>query len=140
MKNIVTASVHFSFKGKELSPSLVIELDPHLEASGALPNLCTLIATQNGFDLYSYEYEMMQAAEIKFSNPQGLVEKYIIDSNLNIEDFIKAWQEGNALIKMLEITEQHMNISNFENHTELKYAILAAYELGQQDAKNRMLK
>ncbi len=133
MKNIITASIHFSFKGKELSPSLTVELDPYLEGASSFPNLCSLIAKANNHDLYSYEYEMMQATDIKYSDAQGLVAEFINDGQLDIEAFEAAWNENKALIKLLTIAENHMNITDFSQHNELKHALLAAYQLGKKD-------
>lgn len=134
MKNIVTASIEFSFKGKNLSPSITVELDPYLEGGGTLPNLCSLIAKANNHDLYSYEYEMMQAAEIMYRDAKGLVAEFIIDGQLNVEAFETTWNENKALEKLLTIAENHMNITDFGQHVELKKALLEAYLLGKQDA------
>lgn len=134
MKNIVTASIEFSFKGKNLSPSITVELDPYLEGGGTLPNLCSLIAKANNHDFYSYEYEMMQAAEIMYSDAQGLVAEFIIDGQLNIKAFEAKWNENIALEKLLIIAEEHMNIADFNQHLELKKALLESYLLGKKDA------
>ena len=133
MKNIITASIHFSFKGKELSPSLTVELDPYLEGGGSFPNLCGLIAKANDHDLYSYEYEMMQAAEIKYSDAPGLGAEYLTNGQLDVEAFEKTWNENKALTKLLSIAEEHMNITDFSQHIELKKALLDAYMLGKKD-------
>ena len=134
MKNILTASIHFSFKGKELSPSMTVELEPYLEGSGNFPNLCSLIAKANNHDAYSYEYEMMQAAEIKYSDAQGLVAEFINDEGqLDVAAFEAAWNENKALIKLLAVAEEHMNITDFSDHLELKKALLEAYMLGKKD-------
>ncbi|VAX00840.1 hypothetical protein MNBD_GAMMA22-927 [hydrothermal vent metagenome] len=137
MTNIITASIEFSFKGKNLSPSITIELDPYLINGGNFPELCQIIAKQNNFDFYSYEYEMMQAQTISFSNAQGLVAEFIHDGILNINAFETAWHENAALEKLLVIAEQHMNITNFNQHLELKHALLEAYTLGKKDARSR---
>ena len=139
MKNIITASIHFSFRGKELSPSLTVELDPYLEGGGSFPNLCSLIAKANNHDLYSYEYEMMQAAEIKYSDAQGLVAEYLNEGQLDVEAFEKTWNENKALTKLLSIAEEHMNITDFSQHIELKKALLAAYMLGKKDEAQNSL-
>jgi len=133
MKNILTASIHFSFKGKEHSPSLTIELEQYLEGAGSFPNLCSLIAKANNHDLYSYEYEMMQATDIKYSDAQGLVAEFINDGQLDVEAFEAAWNENKALIKLLSIAEDHMKITDFSDHIELKKALLEAYMLGKKD-------
>ena len=134
MKNILTASIHFSFKGKELSPSLTVELDQYLEGGASFPNLCSLIAKANNHDAYSYEYEMMQAAEIKYSDAQGLIAEFINnEGQLDVAAFEAAWNENKALIKLLTVAEEHMKITDFSQHSELKNALLAAYMLGKKD-------
>ncbi len=134
MKNTLTASIHFSFKGKELSPSMTVELEPYLEGAGTFPNLCSLIAKANNHDAYSYEYEMMQATEIKYSDAQGLVAEFINnEGQLDVNAFEAAWNENKALIKLLSIAEDHMKITDFSDHIELKKALLEAYRLGKKD-------
>ena len=133
MKNILTASIHFSFKGKELSPSLTVELDQYLEGGASFPNLCSLIAKANNHDLYSYEYEMMQEAEITYSDAQGLVAEFINEGQLDVEAFETTWNENKALTKLLSIAEEHMDITDFSQHLELKKALLEAYMLGKKD-------
>lgn len=134
MKNIVTATIEFSFKGETFTPGITIELDKHLKANGSLlDNLYSIIATENNIGLYSYEYEMMQAETIKFQHVEGFVENYIVAGILDIKCFEAAWHENHALSKLLDIAERHMNINDFEQHTELKQALLAAYQLGKQD-------
>ena len=135
MKSTITASIHFSFKGENHSPSITVELDKYLEGGGggSFPDLCPLIAQFNNHDLYSYEYEMMQAAEIVYSDAKGLVAEFIDEGNLNTEAFELAWHENNALNKLLTIAETHMNITDFSQHTELKKALFEAYMLGKKD-------
>ncbi len=136
MKNSITAAIEFSFKGKNLSPSITIELDSYLVNGSHFPNVCQLIAKHNDFDLYSYEYEMMQAQEITYSNAQGLITDFILDGVLDISAFETAWHENNALEKLLIIAEQHMNITDLNQHIELKKALLEAYTLGKKEAES----
>lgn len=133
MKNIVTASIHFSFKGERHSPVITIELDKYLLSTGKMPNLYPLIAKENNFDMYSYEYEMMQAEPIIFSNAQGLIKDYIVDEQLNLEAFVAAWHEHRAIEKLLQIAKQHMDINDFSLHPKLKAALLEAYNSGKKD-------
>lgn len=135
MKNIITASIHFSFKGERHSPTLTLEIDKHLLATGTLPNLYPLIAKENNYDMYSYEYEMMQAEPVKFSNAQGLIENYIVDGQLDHTAFISAWQEYRTVEKLQQIAEQHMGVNDFSQHPKLKDALLEAYNSGKKDIK-----
>ncbi len=135
MKNTVTASIHFSFKGKEHSPSITVELDQYLVGGGSLPDLCMLIAKANNHDMYSYEYEMMQATQIRYSEAKGLVREFIVDGQLDTQAFESAWNENKALDKLLLIAEEHMGISDFSQHLELKTILLKAYSLGKTEAQ-----
>ena len=134
MKNTITASIHFAFKGENHTPSITVELDQYLVGGGTLPDLCMLIAKANNHDLYSYEYEMMQAAEISYSDARGLVADFVKDGQLDIIAFETAWNENKALEKLLIIAEAHLNIKDFDQHIELKKTLLEAYQLGVKDA------
>lgn len=134
MKNIITASIKFSFKGKDHSPSITLELDPHLEAGG-LPDLYPLIAKANNHDLYSYEYEMMQAEEIIFSDAKGPVSDFIVEGKLDIAAFETAWNENKNLEQLRLIAQKHLGINAFSRHDEIKQALLAAYQLGKKENK-----
>ncbi len=134
MTNTVTVSIHFSFKGKKYAPSITLELDKYLISSGKIPDLCPLIANQNNFDLYSYEYEMMQAAEIVFSDAKGLINQFITDGQLDVGAFQTAWQEDHIESELLNIAKNHMNINDFTAHPPLKNALQAAYRLGKRDS------
>ena len=141
MKSTITASINFSFKGENHSPSITVELDQYLEGGGggSLPDLCPLIAKFNNHDLYSYEFEMMQAADIVYSDAKGLVSEFLDEGVLNVEAFELAWHENNALNKLLSIAEEHMNITDFSQHNELKKALLEAYMLGKKDGAQNSL-
>lgn len=135
MKNTVTATIHFSFKGENHAPSVRLDLDRHIELTGTLPDLYQLIARENNFDLYSYEYEMMQAEKIQFSDAKGLIKDFIIDGALDIDAFTLNWQENKSINELLSVAEEHLNISDFSQHNELKQALMAAYLLGQKSVK-----
>lgn len=131
MNHTVTASIHFSFKGQRHTPSLTLELDKYLESEGRLPNLYPLIARENNFDLYSYEYEMMQAEPIIFSEARGLIADYIINGQLDLAAFEMAWQENQTIEKLQQIAEHQMGINDFSQHPKLKSALLEAYNAGK---------
>ncbi len=133
MKNIVTATIYFSFKGKNYSPSITLELDKYLAATGSLPDLYPLIANENNFDLYSYEYEVMQSVDIHFSQPQGLIADFITNGQLDHDAFQAAWQKQRIESRLLDIAKRHMNINDFTTQPQLKNALLDAYQQGKQD-------
>jgi len=133
MSNRITASILFCFRGENHSPSLDLDLDQHMHAGGKIPNLYPLIARANNFDLYSYEYEMMQAEPIKFSNPEGMVAEHVCESELDFEAFEAAWQEHKIIEQVQEIAASTMAVSDLAQHPELMKALLQAYQLGKND-------
>jgi len=133
MSNRITASILFCFKGKTLSPSLELDLDQHMHAGGKIPDLYPLIARANNFDLYSYEYEMMQAEPIKFSNPLGMVADHVSENELNFVTFEAAWHENKIIKQLQEISDRTMSINDLGQHPELMKALLQAYQLGKND-------
>lgn len=103
-----------------------------MRTSGIFSELYQLIAKENNFDLYSYEYEMMQSEEIVFTQPSGLVKSFITDGKLGIDVFIAAYLEEKVLEKLVLITERHMMINDLSEHPDLKQALLEAHQLGKQ--------
>lgn len=132
MSNQITASVEFYFKGKKFTSSIELDLDQHMQSSDKLPALYPLLARTIDLDLYSYEYEMMQAETITFSNAKGLAVEYLKDGLFNTNSFIAAWQESIVLEKLQEITRQNLSIDNLQQHPDLKNALLEAYRLGKE--------
>ncbi|VAW57016.1 hypothetical protein MNBD_GAMMA07-2298 [hydrothermal vent metagenome] len=132
MSNIVKASVVFCYKGETLSPSITIELDEYLQASNTntLPDLYPMIAKANNHDLYSYEFEMMQAENIIFSEASGMVAEFIKDGFLDIETFVSAWKKAEVLQKLAVIAKNKLLIDNLSDEPNIKQALLDAYELG----------
>ncbi len=132
MNNHITASIEFYFKGKNISSSVSLNLDQHMQSSGKLPALYQLLAREINLDLYSYEYEMMQAETIIFSQSKGLVTEYINDGLLDIEAFETAWVKNNMLKKLENIAQKNLSIDDLAQHPDLKNALLKAYQLGEQ--------
>lgn len=132
MKNIVTASVEFYFKGVKFSPSLTIELDPYMQSSGRIPVLYPFIATENNIDHYSYEYEMMQAENIKFNQAEGLVADYVVNGVLDIEAFELAWNEQQILTTIQQIVERHGLTYAVQQHPDFEKTLIEAYKSGER--------
>jgi len=130
MNNKITASIHFCFKGKNHAPSIEIEIDAHMLSAGCLPNLYPLIAKANGYDMYSYEYEMMQAEAIKFSHAEGLSANFIENDIFDQAAFENAWHNEKASQKLATIAKENLDIEALDKHPALQTALLAAYHLG----------
>ena len=135
MKNTVTVSVLFSFKGQRHTPSLQLDLDRFMTTSGRLPDLYPLLAKANDYDLYSYEYEMLEAEPLQFNDAEGLVCDYIEDGRLDIPAFEAAWHQAQKTAALLEIARQQLGIDDFSEQPGLEQAMLQAWELGEKQAQ-----
>ena len=132
MTNTITASVEFFFKGKKSSASIELDLDRHMQATGTLPDLYPLLANAAGLDLYSYEYEIMQAEPVTFAAENGLVKEYIHDGEFDLPAFQQAWKEKDIIEKLQSVAKQYLNIDDLRQEEAIKNALLAAYRLGKK--------
>lgn len=122
--------MNFSFRGENLSPELVIELDELMKAGQDLSRLHEKLAQANGIDTYSYEFEVMESCHIEFSDASGLARDYLDEhGEFDFEGFQSAWkiQSGPPL---LAIAQQHMNIASLDDIKGLEEALMAAYRAG----------
>jgi len=130
MNNRVTASVEFSFKGQTIAASVELDLDACMQTANGIPDLYHLLATRNNIGLYSYEYEMLQAEPISYSNAEGLVAEYVKDGQLDQAGFEAAWREQSLMNALQDIAREKLQIDDLQNKPDLKAALLAAYQLG----------
>jgi hypothetical protein len=132
MSNQITASVEFYFKGEKHSASIELDMDQHMHASGELPDLYPLLATSMNIGAYSYEYEMMLAETIMFSDAKGLVADFVSEGILDLAAFNDAWSESIVIEKLQDIAKQYLSIDDINQETDLKNALIAAYRLGEK--------
>lgn len=132
MKNIITATIVFYFKGVKFSPELTLELDTYMQSGKSVPNLYPLIANENNIDLYSYEYEMMQAEPIQITHAEGLVANYIVDGTLDIEAFKIAWGDQQVITTIEYVVDQHGIGDIIQQHPQLKTVLFEIYKLGEK--------
>jgi hypothetical protein len=131
MSNHITVSIGFYFRGNEISSSIELDLDKHMNSAGKLPALYQLLAREINLDLYSYEYEMMQSEIISFSQAKGMAANYVSDGVLDIKAFETAWSENAMIEKLQDIATRHLAIDNLQQNEDLKNALLEAYQLGK---------
>ena len=133
MSNQITASVEFYFKGKKYSAFIELELDQHMELKGELPPLYPMLARSLDLDLYSYEYEMMQAETISYSNAKGLCAQYCTDNRFDFDAFSSAWVENSVINKLSKIAQTHLSIDDLDEKPDIKDALLEAYKQGSSE-------
>ncbi|VAW68550.1 hypothetical protein MNBD_GAMMA09-3185 [hydrothermal vent metagenome] len=131
MHSKLTATIRFCFKGQTHEPSIEIKLAEYMRTPENYPDICMMIARANDFDMYSYEYEMMQAENITFSDASGLVADYINDGMLDFVSFEQAWEEKRCLTKLADLARNILSIDDLEQSPDLKKALLEAYKLGR---------
>ena len=132
MNNHITASVEFYFRGNKISSTVELDIDNHMQSAGKLPDLYPLLARAANLDLYSYEYEMMQTEMITFSLAKGLVAEFVSGDFLDIDTFETAWAEYDILAKLEKVAQKNLSIEDLTEHTDLKNALIEAYQLGEQ--------
>jgi hypothetical protein len=134
MKNSVSASVEFYFKGERFAPSLQIDLDKLMQQEGGLDGLYHAIAVANGISVYSYEYEMMQGEEVHFDTPTGLACDFFHEGEFDIAGYSEMWHELQVLKRVRPIAEQCVGVTDLDGKPKLKAALIAAYLAGRADS------
>lgn len=129
--NTIDASVDFSFKGEDYTYKTSIDLDQLLQKHDSLPSLHAILAQQHGVDTYSYLYEVMQEAEIEFSNPQGLAADYLVNGEFDQTALTTNWQTVKTNMLLTPIATSELGITDLDLHPALKRALVAAYNLGR---------
>ncbi len=132
MSNHITASIEFYFKGEKHGASIELDMDQHMHASGDLPDLYPILAKAMDLGAYSYEYEMMLAETIMFSDAKGIIANYVNEGILDLAAFNDAWSESIVIEKLQDIAKQHLSIDDINQETDLKNALIAAYRLGEK--------
>ncbi len=132
MDNSVDVSVEFSFKGEDYHYATHLDLDLMLRQHDAMPDIHDILAKQHGVDTYSYLFEIMQGAEIKFSNPLGVATEYLTDGEFNQTAFEKNWQSAKTCLLLRSIAERELGIADLTAHHALQRALIEAYNLGRK--------
>ena len=132
MTNSITASVEFFFKGEKFTSSIELDLDQYMHSSGKLPDLYPLLARSINLDLYSYEYEMMQAEKIRYSNAKNLAAEHTIEDVLDEAAFEASWYESKQLEICQKIANKYLDINELKKFPELINALLEAYRQGMK--------
>ena len=136
MKNSVVASVEFCFKGESYAPSLPVDLDKVMRNQGELDRLHHSIAVANGISAYSYEYEMMLAEDISFSEPTGMACEFFHDGVFDLDGFSARWEEESILEKVRPIAEQCVGVTDLDAKPKLKASLIAAYRAGKAECSS----
>jgi hypothetical protein len=132
MKNSVRISLEFYFKGRKHSLSMVLDLDEYIQAKDSIDSLYTLLARSNNLDPYSYEYEVMLAEDLVFSDATGCAGAYLKDGKFDFAAFEQALREDNLTAILSRIARDHLSVDDLSAQPDLKAALLEAYRSGQK--------
>ena len=130
MSNYITASIEFYFKGQHFTASIELDMNQYMQTTGRLPDLYPLLARAINLDLYSYEYEMMQAEEILYNNAKGLIAEHVNEGSFDFDSFEAEWVEVQMLDKLQDIAQRNLSVDDIRQQPDLKNALLEAYQLG----------
>ncbi|PCI68141.1 MAG: hypothetical protein COB38_09050 [Gammaproteobacteria bacterium] len=129
MKNLITASIEFYFKGEKISASVDLDLNSIILSHQELPDFYPLLATSINLDIYSYEYEMMQAEEINFSSSNSLVEKEILQGKFDFPTYKKKRDALQLDEDIQNIIQRYFTNDELKNNSNIKTALIAASHL-----------
>lgn len=106
-----------------------------MQSTSCMPALYPLIASENNIDLYSYEYEIMQAETVIISHADGLVANYVENGILDIEAFELAWKEQQIHTTIRHIVEQHKLAHVLQQYPEIETTLIEIYKSGAKHNK-----
>ena len=135
MKNAITVTIPFHFRGEAFQPSARIDLNELANAENAQTWLVQRIAAENGIDLYAYEYEVMEATMPVFSDPEGLATAYLTDGQLDLAGFRQEFAEQAIMDKLIAIAREKLGIEDLTLEPAISKALRAAFEAGRTDGE-----
>ena len=127
MKDSVTVTVPFSFKGQVLSPSLSLNLAQHSVAS--LSNIIHLVATENKIDSYSYEYEVLESSAVVFSNATAGASAFLSGTEFDIKAYYQWLDSKQVGLHLQAIVAQALGDGAWNK--DLEAVLYQAYEYGR---------
>jgi hypothetical protein len=137
MNNKITASVTFNFKGETLIPRSELNLDKLMQRYKGLPPLHELLAAENNIDSHSYQYEILLAENIQFNDAQGDAITFFNNGEFDQAAFEEFWLQKRIFNKLQQIIQAELELDDIEQHPKLKQAMLAAFQYGQDNAKEK---
>jgi len=131
MSNTIQASCEFSYKGETHKPTVTIDLDK-LAGHAEEIDFHALLANQTGIDTYSYAYEVMQQAPIRFEHATGLAIECTNNGQFDLAAFRDARDQQQIMEELQAIAAEQLKVNNLDDQPDLKKALLQAYNLGKR--------
>lgn len=95
MKNSLTYTIPFSFRGESHYPQCTIDLDEQVKLGG-LPCLHRRLANENRIDVYSHEYDVLMMGYIEYVEAEGIAKDFMTKDSFDFEGFKAAWHKANG--------------------------------------------
>lgn len=131
MKNSISVSTEFDFRGKTLRPAVTLDLDGLMERGGEMPDYHQLLAKENGIGFYSYEYEVLESSELFFSSATGLAASFLDNGVFDFDGFSRCWREKTEMQALEGIARRYLDVETLEQEPKLREALMEAYRLGK---------
>ncbi len=128
--NSIKVAVEFSFKGESYALSAVVDFDEMLSKYDTMPSFHAILARKNDIDTYSYLYEVMEEADLEFSDATGLASQFLEEGRFDSEGFSGAWRESRVLDLLRPVAKRILDI-DLDSDPKLREAMLEAYRLGK---------
>ena len=126
--NTIRARLNFSFKAEAYQLDTCIDLDRY---SGEAPNFHLILAKAGGIDPYSYLYEVLESHDIEFSDAEGIAAMSCHDGQFDWPQFELQRQDSRDMQVLGAIAQRLLGVTDLEQRTDLKEALLAAYRAGK---------
>ena len=130
MKNTITVTIPFSFKGVEYSPSAVVDLDVYALNHDNFDSVFHHVAKENKIDRFSYEYEVLESSPLIFSQPSGRAADFLNENTFDLVGFKQGLGDARIALVLEKIALENMNVENLDEQPELKAALFQAYQSG----------
>lgn len=130
MKNTITVSIPFSFKGENYAPSIKIDLDEFVKTQKTFDSIVNLVARQNNIDPYSYEYEVLESSPLFFSEAGGVASQFLNDGQFDLNGFSQYVQQSRLEQLLQSIAQKHLGVEDLQSDIKLKQALQEAYNAG----------
>jgi hypothetical protein len=137
MANSIDAFIEFSFKGEDYELHSTLDLDQQLERHMSLESMHHVLALEHGIDTYSYLFEVMQVADIHYSNPQGCAADHLRDGEFDFEAYAEENTTDALFAPLQAIALREMGVEYLEQQPRLKQALLRAYRLGLEQSSHK---
>jgi hypothetical protein len=132
VKSELEVFVRFDFRGKSLSPQVTVDLDLQMEQQGHLSDFKLMLARENGIDLYSYEFEVMESLPIVVRRATGLAEQFSLQGVFDAEGFEARWRVLKEQQQIEAVALEYLDRETLEQNPQWQAALLAVYQLGKR--------